>query len=246
MGPDFSPTAMPRPRPGGGGSPPPDHLRRPLHGPGPVAVGRRVARDERFAAAGRGSAAAARAGSMPRARARLVHVRFDRPDLLRVAEAAEGGRGRPCARGRSARRSAPRGPGTARWTCNSPSRRSGRRCRRRPRSGSSPRCPGRRRLPSVRKPDRTRISDAPRRTAWNVSSSVRTRRTGRPARSAMNATSGSYFACCLPPKPPPGSGAKTRTLASGRSQHAGDDPLEPVRVLDRAPDRDPVAVRARR
>jgi hypothetical protein len=32
----------------------------------------------------------------------------------------------------------------------------------------------------------------------------------------MNATSGSNFACCLPPKPPPGSGAKTRTFANGR------------------------------
>ena len=33
----------------------------------------------------------------------------------------------------------------------------------------------------------------------------------------MNATSGSYFACCLPPNPPPGSGANTRTFDSGRS-----------------------------
>ena len=63
-----------------------------------------------------------------------------------------------------------------------------------------------------------------------------------PARSAMNASSGSYLACCLPPNAPPGSGAKTRTLESGRPQELGDDPLEPVRVLDRAPDRDPVAV----
>ncbi len=31
----------------------------------------------------------------------------------------------------------------------------------------------------------------------------------------MNAMSGSYFACCLPPNPPPGSGAKMRTFASG-------------------------------
>ncbi len=33
----------------------------------------------------------------------------------------------------------------------------------------------------------------------------------------MNATSGSYLACCLPPNPPPGSGAKMRTFASGMS-----------------------------
>ena len=59
------------------------------------------------------------------------------------------------------------------------------------------------------------MDDAPRRTAWNVSSSVRTRRTGRPARNAMNATNGSYLACCLPPNPPPGSGAWMRTFASG-------------------------------
>ena len=32
---------------------------------------------------------------------------------------------------------------------------------------------------------------------------------------ARNATSGSYLACCLPPNAPPGSGAKTRTFASG-------------------------------
>ncbi len=31
----------------------------------------------------------------------------------------------------------------------------------------------------------------------------------------MSATSGSYFACCLPPNPPPGSGAMTRTFDSG-------------------------------
>ena len=33
----------------------------------------------------------------------------------------------------------------------------------------------------------------------------------------MKASSGSYLACCLPPNAPPGSGAITRTLASGRS-----------------------------
>ena len=82
-----------------------------------------------------------------------------------------------------------------------------------------------------------------RRTAWNVSSRVRTRRTGRPARRAMKATSGSSFACCLPPKPPPGSGAKTRTFDSGRPQDLRQDLLQPVRVLDRAPDGDPVPVR---
>ena len=32
----------------------------------------------------------------------------------------------------------------------------------------------------------------------------------------MNATSGSYLACCFPPNPPPGSGAMIRTFDSGR------------------------------
>ena len=71
------------------------------------------------------------------------------------------------------------------------------------------------RVPSVRKPVRTRMLADARRTAWKVSSRVRTRRTGRPARNAMNATSGSYFACCLPPNAPPGSGERIRTLDSG-------------------------------
>jgi hypothetical protein len=39
-------------------------------------------------------------------------------------------------------------------------------------------------------------------------------RTLRPVARAMNASSGSYFACCLPPKAPPGSGANTRTFAA--------------------------------
>ena len=59
---------------------------------------------------------------------------------------------------------------------------------------------------------------------------------------AMNASSGSYLACCLPPKAPPGSGAKTRTFESGRPSSVAMHPLEPVGVLDRAPDGDPVAV----
>ena len=58
----------------------------------------------------------------------------------------------------------------------------------------------------------------------------------------MNASSGSYLACCLPPNAPPGSGANTRTLASGRPDQVRDDPLQPIRVLDRAPDRDAVAI----
>ncbi len=33
--------------------------------------------------------------------------------------------------------------------------------------------------------------------------------------SAANTTAGSYLVCCLPPNPPPGSGAITRTFESG-------------------------------
>ena len=64
-------------------------------------------------------------------------------------------------------------------------------------------------------PRRTVDSHEARRTAWNDSSSVRTSRTGRPSLSAANTSAGSYLACCLPPNAPPGSGAMTRTLASG-------------------------------
>ena len=96
--------------------------------------------------------------------------------------------------------------------------------------------------PSRLTPVRTRTSHDARRAAWKLSSRLRTRRTGRPVRSAANATSGSSLACCLPPNPPPGSGAKTRTFESGRPRTLASHLLEPVRVLDRAPDGDSVAV----
>ena len=70
-------------------------------------------------------------------------------------------------------------------------------------------------VPSSTNPVRTVISAEALLTAWNVSSSVRISRTGRPVRRAMKATNGSSFAFCLPPKAPPGSGARTRTLANG-------------------------------
>ncbi len=241
VGPDLSPTARPRPRPSGKGL------------PHPISSAARLTVPAQSPSAGvspgmNGSPGRARfwsrsaSGSMARHAGRLVHVRFDRPDLLRIAEPAERGRWR------GVRQDAPpddpdsRGRGRGRPPCNCPSTRSGRRCPRRRRSGSSPRCRGRRACRRDRKPDRTWTSDAPRRTAWNVSSSESTRRTGRPVASAMNATSGSSLACCLPPNAPPGSGARTRTLASGRPQDPGEDLLEPVRVLDRTPDGDPVAI----
>ena len=97
----------------------------------PVPVRRGVAGDEAHRPAGRGCGAAARAGSMPEDLRGLVHVRFDRPDLLGIAEAAERGRWR------RVREDAPgddpdrRDRGTAPPRCSCPCRPSGRRCRRR-------------------------------------------------------------------------------------------------------------------
>ena len=90
VGPDFSPTASPRPRRVPADAPA-DQLGGALDGPGPVAVGRGVAGDEGLAGLGevlepkRERIDAEHPG-------RFVDVRFDGPDLLRVAEAAEGGR----------------------------------------------------------------------------------------------------------------------------------------------------------
>ena len=72
--------------------PPADHLRRALDGLGPVAVGRRVVRDECLAGSGEVPQPQVERVDAERVR-RLVHVRLDRPDLLRVAEATERGRG---------------------------------------------------------------------------------------------------------------------------------------------------------
>ena len=83
---------MPRPRPGRCRGPPADHVGRALDGLGPVAVGRRVVRDERLAGSGEVAQPQVERVDAERVR-RLVHVRLDRPDLLRVAEATERGRG---------------------------------------------------------------------------------------------------------------------------------------------------------
>ena len=76
------------PAPGRRRAPPPDELGRATDGLGPVAVGRRVAGDERVARLGQVPEAKLERVDAERMRG-LVHVRFDRPDLLRVAEAAE-------------------------------------------------------------------------------------------------------------------------------------------------------------
>ena len=185
VGPGLEPDARcPGRGPAGSGVAPADQLGGPADRLLPVAVGRRVERDERLALAGQVAQADLEAVDAQRQGA-LVEVRLDGPVDLRVAEAAEGGRRHGVRqdaagddRGRPARCTA-RPPGSC------PCRRRGRRCRRRRRSGSRPRCPGRRACRRGRNagPD-ARPRTAARRTAWNVSSRVRTRRTGRPARSA--------------------------------------------------------------
>ena len=92
VGPDLMPRAIPRPRPGGSGRPPPDQLGGPADRLLPVAVGRRVAGDEGLALAGEVAQADLQAVDPERA-GPLVDVRLHRPVDLRVAEAAEG-RGR--------------------------------------------------------------------------------------------------------------------------------------------------------
>ena len=81
---------MPRPRPARRRRPPVDHLGGPPERHGPVAVGRRVAGDERLARAGEVAQAQLERVDAELARG-LVHVRFDRPDLLGIAEATERG-----------------------------------------------------------------------------------------------------------------------------------------------------------
>ena len=196
-------------------TPPPDQLGRPFDGPRPVPVGRRVARDERVAAVGRGSAGEARAG---RCRGRVrPRPCSTRPPRSAADCRSRGTRSRAwCATGCSGRRCGPPGSGTARSRCSCPWRPCGRRCPRRLRSGSSPRCRGRR---CCRRCGTRSGRGSPRRLGERPGRSPRGSgpggTDGRSA-SAMNATSGSYLACCLPPNPPPGSGAKTRTLERGR------------------------------
>ena len=97
-------------------------------------------------------------------------------------------------------------------------------------------------MPSRWKPVRTWTSEAPRRTAWNVSSSVRTSRTGRPVSSAMNASERLVLGVLLAAERAARVGREDADLRERQPEHARDDPLQPVRVLDRAPDRDAVAV----
>ena len=154
---------------------------------------------------------------MPSSQRRLVDRRLDRPVDLRVAEAAEGRRRHRVRQDRPRVDARPRAPlygpvadvralahhavGDVRVGADqvvgldvleadravARSRRCG---------------PGSRTRPAARP------GTSPRGSA--------TSRTGRPSASAMKTTAGSYLACCLPPNAPPGSGAMTRTLDSGR------------------------------
>ena len=121
----------------------------------PVAVGRRVAGDERVAAGWARFRRRSSSGSMPRARAASFMFDSTAQICCGIAEAHGTRWTAPCATGRSGRRSGPPGTTYGPSTCSCPSRRSGRRCRRRRRSGSRPRCRGRRGVPSRRKPVRT-------------------------------------------------------------------------------------------
>ena len=180
---------------------------------------------------------------MPSCARRLGHVRLDRPDLLRVAEAAERGRGHGVGEHAPGEDPDVRHSGTGRSTVYLPLRDD-------PVGDVGVRADQVVRV-DVAEDDRAVAPEAGpdvdlRRSSGEPPGTsprgVRTSRTGRPVSSAMNASSGSYLACCLPPNAPPGSGAKTRTFESGRPSSVGDHALQPVRVLDRAPDRDPVAV----
>ena len=233
VGPDLIPRAMPRPCPAGSGVSQPIELGGPADGLRPVAVAGRVERDERVAPAGQvAQPDLERVDAQPPGR--LVEVRLDRPVDLRVAEPAE--RGRRHGVRQDAPGDDPRGrhPVRAARRCSCPCRRRGRRCRRTRRSGSPPRCPGRRACrrcggrsgPGPRPPFR--------RTAWNVSSRVSTRRTGRPTRERQqrDAAARTWRAACRRSRRPDRA-RTTRTFASGSPSSAGDHLLEPVRVLDR-------------
>ena len=232
---------MPRPRPAGSGVPHPisSAARRTVCSQSPSAGVSPGMNASPWRARFRSRSSS---GSMPSARA--ASSRFDSTAQMTcgIAEAAERRRRRRVrqdAPGHDPRRRHAVRPAGRRSCPWSPS---GRRCRRTPRAGSWPRCPGRPACRPRGSPVRTRISVEVRRTAWNVSSRVRIRRTGRPARRAMKATSGSSFACCLPPKPPPGSGAKTRTFERGRPRIFARIFCSQFGCWMRAPDGDAVAV----
>ncbi len=97
-------------------------------------------------------------------------------------------------------------------------------------------------MPSRREAGPDADLGAARRTAWNDCSRLRTRRTGGPSRSAANATSGSSFGVLLAAEPAARVGRDHADLGQRQAQHLGQDPLQPVGMLDRAPDADPVAI----
>ena len=84
----------------------------------------------------------------------------------------------------------------------------------------------------------------PRRTAWNVSSRVRTRRTGRPGPEGHERHERLVLRVLLAAEAAARVRGEDPDLGERQAEDLRQDLLQPVRVLDRAPDGDPVAVRA--
>ena len=173
---------------------------------------------------------------------RLVHVRFDRPDLLRIAEAAEGGRGR---------RVGEDAPG------DDPDRRDPVR----PVRGVAALGHGPVGDVGVGADEVVRLDVPEDQAAIRAEAGADADLRGAPADGlegllerqdeADRATRPQgherderlVLGVLLATEPAARVGREHADLGQRQVEEAGDDPLEPARVLDRAPDRDPVAVR---
>ncbi len=244
VGPDLRPTAMPRPRPGADRLAPADHLGGAPQGLCPVTVRGRVTGDERVAA--RGQVAEPQLhrvdGQDPGG---LVEVRLDGPDLLRIAEAPERG-GRHGVGQDASRPDADVRDGV------------------RPVRGEAP-------LPhgpigdvrvgadevvgvDVAKDDRAVAPEAgpdvdPRRPATDGLEALlegedeATRPAGLAGQEGDDRL---VLRMLLAAECPARVGGQDADRVERQVQDAGHHPLQPVRVLDRAPDDDAVALRAQR
>ena len=214
VGPDLMPRAMPRPLPCRLGTAPTDQLGGLIHALRPATIARRIERHELIAVAGEVAQPDLQRVDTQFER-RVGDIRLDRPVDLRIAEATK------CGRGDGVREHAPRvdvraGPvvravADVRAFAHDPVGNIGIRADQVIRV-------------DVLERERAVVVDAgangdfrlrPDEPPRKLSSRLSVRRTGRPNLSAINASAGSYLACCLPPKAPPGSGAWTRTLDRG-------------------------------